>query len=154
MARQGGQTRRHRRGGMAAKCEVGEGWRLQSVITVNTWAASRADTPAPGALHLGREAEHGFPPRAQELPGSARLSLVAQEGLEGGWYGARWCEAVCLAALMKRNGNGKAKESSKYSHFNWSFLPPLTPTLQTHKSPLIPWTLAVAAQLGPGEFLK
>lgn len=31
-------------------------WDRQSLITVNTWAASRLYTPAPGALHLGHEA--------------------------------------------------------------------------------------------------
>lgn len=40
-------------------------WDRQSVITVNTWAASRLYTPAPGALHLGQEALRSFPSRSR-----------------------------------------------------------------------------------------
>lgn len=64
-------------------------WDRQSVITVNTWAASRLYTPAPGALHLGQEALRCFPPRSR-----AAWSRQIITRRPGGTWGLEFCQTL------------------------------------------------------------
>lgn len=64
-------------------------WDRQSIITVNTWAASRLYTPAPLALHLGQETLRSFPYRWR-----AAWSRQIITRRPGGTWGLEFCQTL------------------------------------------------------------
>lgn len=64
-------------------------WDTPSVITTNTWAASRLYTPTPAALHLGQEAQRNLPSHSR-----AAWSRQIITPCPGGTQGLEFCQTL------------------------------------------------------------